>query len=399
MGLSLGLEQAGFKPIYVNEIDKSAMDTYLSNRSQYKYLKQKNFHSFNIEDLVKKNLEKLKKDFKNILKINEIDLVVGGPPCQGYSAIGIRRSYEVDKNQLPSNYLYKSMIKFIKYFHPKIFLFENVSGILNSKWSKSGDKGEIFKDILKEFKKLNYIQDFKLIYSKNYGVPQNRPRVFLVGIRKDMKFKHNFLKTCGGLLPEPSNDFNNLEDILSDLIDLNYKLDFKTKTYPMDPKNKIQKKFRTKKNSNDFYKKGDPLEHHDYSKHSKKIEDKFEYMINNHGKIKKEMKTRKFAQRVLPKRWEKKGPSITTTSLPDDYVHFSQPRSLTVREWARLQTFPDWYIFKGKRTTGGIRRAGNPQKGIYDRELPQYTQIGNAVPVFLAYKIGKHFLKLIKEME
>ena len=122
-------------------------------------------------------------------------------------------------------------------------------------------------------------------------------------------------------------------------------------------------------------------------------------MINNHGKIKKEMKTRKFAQRVLPKRWEKKGPSITTTSLPDDYVHFSQPRSLTVREWARLQTFPDWYIFKGKRTTGGIRRAGNPQKGIYDRELPQYTQIGNAVPVFLAYKIGKHFLKLIKEME
>ena len=72
-----------------------------------------------------------------------------GHRLKGYSAIGIRRSYEVDKNQLPSNYLYKSMIKFIKYFHPKIFLFENVSGILNSKWSKSGDKGEIFKRYFK----------------------------------------------------------------------------------------------------------------------------------------------------------------------------------------------------------------------------------------------------------
>ena len=80
-----------------------------------------------------------------------------------------------------------------------------------------------------------------------------------------------------------------------------------------------------------------------------------------------------------------------------NFSHLTQ--FLRISEIKRLQTFPDWYIFKGKRTTGGIRRAGNPQKGIYDRELPQYTQIGNAVPVFLAYKIGKHFLKLIKEME
>ena len=71
-----------------------------------------------------------------------------------------------------------------------------------------------------------------------------------------------------------------------------------------------------------------------------------------------------------------------------NYVHFSQPRSLTVREWARLQMFPDWYIFKGKRHTGGIRRAGNPQKGIFDREVPKYTQIGNAVPVELAKRLG-----------
>ena len=131
-GLSLGLEQSGFTPIYVNEIDKSAMDTYLSNRTEYPLLHTKNFHSFDIlEAIQKKNLENLQKDFKKFLNITDIDLIAGGPPCQGYSAMGIRRSYEVDKNQLPANYLYKSMIKFIKFFQPKIFLFENVSGILN----------------------------------------------------------------------------------------------------------------------------------------------------------------------------------------------------------------------------------------------------------------------------
>ena len=114
-------------------------------------------------------------------------------------------------------------------------------------------------------------------------------------------------------------------------------------------------------------------------------------MIDNNGTIPPMMRTKKFAQRLLPSRWKGKDPNITATSLPDDYVHFSQPRILTVREWARLQTFPDWYQFVGKRTTGGIRRAGNPRKGIFDRELPMYTQIGNAVPVLLAKAVGEHF--------
>ena len=119
-------------------------------------------------------------------------------------------------------------------------------------------------------------------------------------------------------------------------------------------------------------------------------------MITNNGEIPAEYKTKKFAQRLLPKRWNNRGPFITTTSLPDDYVHFSQPRILTVREWARLQTFPDWYVFRGNRTTGGLRRAGNPRAGVFEREVPKYTQIGNAVPVLLAEKIGRHFVKLLE---
>ena len=120
-------------------------------------------------------------------------------------------------------------------------------------------------------------------------------------------------------------------------------------------------------------------------------------MIDHKGKIPPSMKTKKFAQRVLPKFWDAKGPNITATSLPDDYVHFSQPRSLTVREWARLQMFPDWYVFKGKRTTGGTRRAGNPLIGEWEREVPKYTQIGNAVPVELARRIGYNIIKILKK--
>jgi DNA (cytosine-5)-methyltransferase 1 len=112
-------------------------------------------------------------------------------------------------------------------------------------------------------------------------------------------------------------------------------------------------------------------------------------------KIPDHLKTKKFSQRLLPERWGPNGPSITATSLADDYVHFSQPRVLTVREWARLQMFPDWYEFSGKRTTGGRRRAGDPEAGDWTREVPKYTQIGNAVPVELARQLGLHLREIL----
>lgn len=108
------------------------------------------------------------------------------------------------------------------------------------------------------------------------------------------------------------------------------------------------------------------------------------------------MKTKKFAQRVLPARWGPTGPQITLASLPDDYVHYRRPRVLSVREWARLQTFPDWYEFKGRRTTGGRRRAGDPSVGDWSRDVPKYTQIGNAVPVALAQAVGRHIAALLE---
>ena len=404
-GLSLGLEKAGFFPLYVNELNKDALETYLINRDKHFPHLRNNFFSQDIKEVVKDKqfftnlFKELKKEFGRDFKKDRVDLVTGGPPCQGFSGIGIRRSYSVDKEQLPSNHLYQDMAFFIHKIQPKMFLFENVEGLIRSRLTKSGTKGEIFKDVLDTFKNLKgYEVKSRLVYAKDYGVPQNRPRILIIGIKKALlKNKNTFSDALeGGFLPQPTDDYPNIDEVLSDLVDRSFKNGRSTDTYLSEPKTNWQKLIRSNQFTGESFKKGDVLNEHKYSNHSQIVRKRFEYMIKNNGSIPDSLKTKKFAQRVLPSKWNDKGPNITACSLADDFVHFSQPRSLTVREWARLQTFPDWYLFAGKRTTGGIRRAGNPRESIFDRELPKYTQIGNAVPVKLAYEIGKHFLSFLK---
>jgi len=403
-GLSLGLEKAGFFPLYVNELNKDAIETYLLNRDEhYPHLREK-YNSRDIKGIINdpgfftKLLDDLSQDFGRDFRTNSVDLIAGGPPCQGFSGIGIRRSYSVDKNQLPSNHLFQDMAFFVHKIRPKLFLFENVEGLLRARWTKDGDKGDVFRDVLETFSNIsNYSVRFKLIYAKDYGVPQNRPRVLLVGKRNDIvgKFSEDEDAILSGFLPFPTSGSPNIEDIFSDLIDRKFEYGGITKSYPSDPKNSWQKQIRTMPNKEEIFKKGDVLKEQEYSKHSATVVERFRHMIANGGEIPEHLKTKKFAQRLLPKKWGNKGPTITACSLPDDFVHYDQARSLTVREWARLQTFPDWYQFSGKRTTGGMRRAGNPRESIFDREVPKYTQIGNAVPVKLAYEVGKHLAKII----
>ena len=400
-GLSLGLEQAGFQSVYVNELNNDAMESYLINRDlENPYLRER-FHSNDVKSMIldKKYIPNLSKDLKNTynldVKSGELDLIVGGPPCQGYSGIGHRRSYSVNKEQIPSNFLYQDMAYLISKLQPKIFLFENVRGLLSGRWKSGGEKGEIWSDVLETFNSLkDYQSSWKLVKAKDYGVPQNRPRVLLVGVRNDIRLKNIKSKTADGFLPDPSGTPPDPVDIFSDLIDPNYKKKYFNEKYLKDPRSDYQKSLRTKNRV--LLKKGSELTEQEYSSHSEKIEKKFQFMIDNNGNIPEEMRTKKFSQRLIPKRWDESGPNITATSLPDDYVHYAQPRILTVREWARLQMFPDWYKFAGKRTTGGSRRAGNPRDNNFDRELPKYTQIGNAVPVGLAKKIGSHFINILK---
>ena len=427
-GLSLGFENAGFTPIFVNELNTDALSTYLINRGHKlggsKFNELKNLHTKNAEDLNKKRLNELKNDLSDINELNfhinksdknsSIDVLAGGPPCQGYSGIGHRRSYLVNKQDLPSNHLFVVMSQIIKNLRPRIFLFENVRGLLNSKWIRDGNE-KIWPDVLQAFQNIpGYLVKWDLVFAKDYGVPQNRPRVLLVGVREDLANSSSIIDNKSlnesavecGFLPKPNgHQPPDLVDLLGDLIDnsiiknlksADYPKDnFETTEYPHKPLTDIQKKMRKIPKFLDIKKL--VLTDHLYSKHKKSVIEKFELMLSNNGIIPPHLKTKKFSQRVLKSRWGNSKPNITATSLPDDYVHFSQPRTLTVREWARLQMFPDWYQFCGKRTTGGIRRAGNPLEGIFDRELPKYTQIGNAVPVSLAEAVAKHFKIILDE--
>lgn len=397
----MGLEMAGFETLLFSEINKDAAATFKANRRS-DIVEIGDIYSFS-----DKEISGLTKNWKT-LGISDIDLVAGGPPCQGYSGIGHRRTFQLEKQDIPSNQLFHQMIRVINGFRPRMFLFENVGGLLTSKWTREGQSGEIFRDVLTEFLKVSgYSVRWQFVHSKDYGVPQNRPRVLIVGIRDDQRFSLKPPTKSGetilaptaiaeGLLPKPDHDYPNIEELLSDLCDPNYRGKHSTDSYLTPPLTRFQKQLRTRKNG-DLLRKGDPLTDQEYSSHAPRIIEKFSYMIANNGEIPEGMRTKKFAQRVLPRQWGAGGPSITATSLPDDYVHYSQPRILTVREWARLQMFPDWYAFKGARTTGGRRRAGDPSIGQWERDVPKYTQIGNAVPVELARKIGLHLASILRK--
>jgi DNA (cytosine-5)-methyltransferase 1 len=431
-GLSMGFENARFTPIFVNELDKDALQTYLKNRHHElggePFSANASLRCHDAHELQGARLEQLVADLASLPEADfrfdnasagsgagsSLDVLAGGPPCQGYSGIGIRRSYVVDRKEIPSNRLYGRMAEIIRRLRPRIFLFENVKGLLNAKWTREGGE-PIWPDVKAEFRKIpGYEVRWSLVYAKDYGVPQNRPRVLLVGIRKDIleacpsldpKADPEDAVRCGFLPAGQTGTFPHLRDLLGDLVDPAVadtlrssqfaSGPFETTSYPRPARTAIQKQLRSPP-------PWDPkgrvrLTEQEYSKHKWEVVDKFDHMLSNDGDIPEHYKTRKFSQRVLRDHWGNGEPNITATSLPDDYVHYCQPRILTVREWARLQLFPDWYQFAGKRTTGGIRRAGNPLEGIFDREVPKYTQIGNAVPVGLAQKVGEHFRDILDQ--
>lgn len=401
-GLGLGLEQAGFETIFVNELHQDALSTYLLNRSDAA-LKERRNHSNDILEITQQASELDALADRLQREHGDVTLVAGGPPCQGYSGIGHRRSFVVTKDEIPSNHLYREMAKVVERVAPRAFLFENVKGLLSGRWTPGGDKGEIWEDVQAAFRKirvrvggqeLHYELGWDLVSAKDYGVPQNRPRVLLVGIRSDVEWRRNLSKPGHGLLPDTVGGAPDPIDLLGDLVDPEWQPGGSTTRYLKPAKTEAQRLMRTMPNG-ELLAKGAQLTEHDYGKHAPHILAKFDHMLRNNGEIPVAMQTKKFAQRVIPARWGAGGPNITATSLADDYVHFSQPRVPTVREWARIQTFPDWYQFAGKRTTGGRRRAGDPSIGDWSREVPKYTQIGNAVPVQLGKAVGDHLLGIL----
>jgi len=341
-GMSLGLEKAGYDVVYANDINGDALKTY-----------KHNFPNVLVEqgDITKISpLEVSKKIGKK-----RIDVIVAGTPCQGFSTSGRRNQND------PRNQLFKQLLKFINAFRPKMFVMENVSGLL------SMEDGKAFKNIKKEFKKAGYHVEHDILSAADFGVPQSRSRVFIIGSRKPVPKKNLFPKAT-------VREHVKVKEALSDLCFLG--INEKSVKYKKPAKTKYQQSMR---------KNCDVLYNHESSNHATKIQQRFAKIppgMDGRNVLKNSDTNKRDYYRLHPNKI-----SRTITTLPDDYIHYEKNRIPTVRELARLQSFPDSFVFLGPRTTGGpLRKHG----------CPQYTQVGNAVPPLLARAVFKKLQKNFK---
>lgn len=389
-GLSLGLHNAGWRGLFAIEKSPDAFKTLkhnlIDNKNHFNWpswLPKENIEIDNAIKLYKDNLEKLK---------NKIDLVAGGPPCQGFSMAGRRNENDQRNN------LIKSYIDFIKIIKPKILFFENVKGF-TLEFKKNKDKGKEYSSYVENsLNRAGYFVKGELVNFGDYGIPQKRTRFILVGVRKDLSnaskelaetFFSTIKKNRHSFLTDKNLTVNtNLKDAISDLLKANeLKESPDTKGFQAGTYSKIKSSYQS------LMRKGivdEIADSHRFPRHRPDIIDKFNTILSTCKKNKDiDAKTRAHfnikKHTVIPLDKNDKSPTITT--LPDDYIHYSEPRILTVREYARIQSFPDWYQFKGKYTTGGKHRT---------KEVPRYSQIGNAIPPLFGEQSGLVLKQLLK---
>ncbi len=389
-GLSLGLYNSGlWKGLFAIEKNKDAFQTLehnlILNKNHFNWPKDwlpQEAHDIN---------EVLKNYSKELKSLNgTIDLVAGGPPCQGFSTAGKRNESDL------RNRLIKSYIKFIRNVQPKIIFFENVKGF-TQKFDKNKTKGKAYSEYVKSALRRNgvnndysgYHVDGDLIDFSEFGVPQKRTRFILVGIRKDIGTKKD-AKAFFERIKTNKNAFlvnkgigmtNNLEDAISDLIKKDSEIvSPDTPSFEAGIYGNIQSNYQRLLRFGLKHK--DNPDSHRFAKHKKSTLQKFEYILKNaeknktiSDKIKLRFNLKK--RTIIPLAGNT--PTATITTLPDDYIHYCEPRIFTVREYARIQSFNDWYQFKGKYTTGGKRRT---------QEVPRYSQIGNAIPPLFGEQSG-----------
>lgn len=386
-GLSLGLMQAGLKGCFAIERDRFAFATLnenlLSGRSPYNY----EWPSW----LPKKpiGIVELINDYQDQLEeiSGSIDILVGGPPCQGFSSAG-RRQHDDPRNQLFSSYL--NLVEIIK---PKAVLIENVRGFTLD--FSVGDETKNFSQLLKTELSDDYTVHEQLLNLSIFGVPQARTRYFVLAFRSELNvsdpFEYlqnslpSFLRSLRLSAPVSSGAaISDLEVGSNGTQPSTESKGFKETCYS-GPLTRYQKLMNAGcKNPTDLR----------LARHAEHITERFKEIIAlSHAEgrlnisIGADMRARfglkKLALRVLdPER-----PSPTITSMPDDLLHYSEPRTLTVRENARLQSFPDWYSFQGKYTSGGHLRK---------QEVPRFTQVANAVPPLAARAIGETLAELLR---
>lgn len=381
-GLSLGLYQAGWHGLFAIEKNAFAFETLKYNLIDNK----KHFDWPEWLPLMPHDINEVLKNYSRQLKdLNgTVDLVAGGPPCQGFSMAGKRVKDDV-RNQLVFSY-----IKFIKIVQPKMLLFENVKGFTYAfNKNKRNDVDSYSNKVISALEGLGYNVKPHVIDFSEYGVPQRRKRFILVGIRKDIGSPDMF----EDMLQKNRDSFLNkkgigatvsLKEAISDLLRTNG-------TMPTpDRKGFLSGKYGGEELSNyERLMRGDyPCNHevpdsHSFARHSADKLNCYKRLLTDcpirgkriDGKARAEWGIRQRGITVL----DPDAVSPTITGQPDDYLHYSEPRIMTVRECARIQSFPDWYEIKKKYTTGGkMRRI----------EVPRYSQVGNAIPPLFAEQAG-----------
>jgi DNA (cytosine-5)-methyltransferase 1 len=321
-GLDLGFRNAGFNICYSVENDKSTFQTY-------KYNFPKTIH---LED----SIVNIRKDHID----QKIDGIIGGPPCQSWSEAGAQRGIKDPRGKLFYEY-----VRIIDIFKPKFFLAENVQGLLFTKHSKS------FSNILKKFSNLNYEVSFQLLDAVNFNVPQNRKRVFIIGIKKDEK--KNFVFPVGNIL----KNSNTLKNSIWDLKD----------AFPAKNKNKSNEHLlnkRSNKIANNEFMTGSFSSMY-MSRNRVRSWDEPSYTIQAGGR---HAPIHPDAPKMI---------KVGKDEMKFDPKSINKYRRLSVRECARIQTFPDDFIF------------------FYNKISDGYKMIGNAVPVKLAEEIAKKIKKTL----
>lgn len=388
-GLSLGLHNSGkWKGLFAIEKSEDAFKTLKHNLIDKKkhfdwpteWLgKPQNLDINNVIDNYSDNLISLR---------GKVDLVAGGPPCQGFSMAG-RRVENDSRNDLINSY-----ISFIELVEPRIIFFENVRGFTTG-FKKNNERGEAYSTyVVNKLEELGYEVEGQLIDFSKYGVPQKRTRFILVGIRKNLVESNPDINeyTFFNKLEENKEKFlinkglelnPTLEDAISDLLRKNGTKESETPKFREGIYGKIDSNFQ--KYVRKYRKVDSSVDSHRFAKHTEVVTNRFQIAINE-GLKSKEYRERFKLKKSSTKILEKHKPTPTITTLPDDYIHYCEPRIMTVREYARIQTFPDNYQFKGKYTTGGKRRT---------QEVPRYSQIGNAIPPLFGEQSGLVLKQLI----
>ena len=361
-GLSLGFEIAGFNIPLAIEIDEWASETYEKNHPSTEVL---------MGDITKIT------DLENIISKEDlpIDGIIGGPPCQGFSLSGNR-----DKKD-PRNSLFMEFVRFVKYFKPKFFVMENVPGILSM---KTKDNKRVKDIILSEYDAAGYNVKICKLNAAEYGVPQKRERVFFIGIRKDLPFNEEKISPVPFLSEE---DQVTLEEAIMDLPQIKAREGKEFQEYNREPTNDYQKWART--NSDGVY-------NHIAMRHTQRIIERFEnigygqsvadvdecHQQRKRGDASK-ISGKVFSQNNMRPYPNKPAPTIAA-SFQSNFVHPYINRNFTAREGARIQSFPDTYIFCGKRTTMS-----------WEKNISQYQQIENAVPPLLAKAIAENMIQYL----